>query len=334
MKEAAYYIAKGDQVICQLCPHACSLSNDEFGKCRVRQNVNGRLITWSYGNVSAFHVDPVEKKPLFHFLPGSSSLSLATNGCVLSCLNCQNWEISQSPVNPVSSRQISPAEVIDLAVTNRCESLSYTYTDPVVYYEYMMDIAVLARDKGLKNVIVSSGFINAKPLKELFPLIDGANIDLKCFDDHVYQKLNGARLNPVLKALEMLNASEVWLEITNLLIPGWTDDMQTIRKMCDWLVEHGFEKVPLHFNRFVPAYKLNDSYITPVETLEKARQLAQDAGIKYIYIGNVHGGTYQNTYCPVCGSELVTRGVEVELVGMDSAGQCRQCNNRVDGVWW
>ncbi len=331
--EARYYTKHGEQVVCLLCPHACHLGDDETGKCKVRQNRNGQLISLSYGNVSTLHIDPVEKKPLYHFLPGSSSLSLSTNGCVLSCINCQNWEISQSAVDTASSRQMNPAEIVELAVANNCSSISYTYTDPVAYYELMVDTAHIARERGIRNILVSSGYINVKPLEELIPLLDAANVDLKCFDDVIYQKLTGARLKPVLKTLELLNASEVWLEITNLVIPGWTDDMQMIKRMCQWLCNNGFVQVPLHLNRFIPCYKLQESRATPVESLLEARHVAMMAGLKYIYIGNVHGGTFKNTYCLVCGMELVTRGKDVLQSGVLMNSRCVRCKNVIEGIW-
>jgi len=309
------------------------LKDGEIGQCKVRQNLHARLIALSYGNVSALHVDPIEKKPLYHFLPGSKSFSISTNGCVLSCLNCQNWQLSQSAVDELSSQKLKAEQIVDLALQYDCKSISYTYTDPVVYYEYMMDIAQIAQSRGLKNVMVSSGFINPKPLKELIPFLDAANIDLKCFDDLIYQKLNGARLKPVLKALELINASDVWLEITNLIIPGWTDNASMITEMCEWLMVRNFEEVPLHFNRFMPAYQLKDADSTPLRTLESGYQIAKKAGLKYVYIGNVYEDRFHNTYCPNCNAKLLTRISGVKYHNLAKNGKCSACEENIRGVW-
>ena len=333
MKEARYYVARKEGVTCLLCPHACILSNGQTGKCQVRRNVDGKLISESYGNVSALHVDPIEKKPLYHFHPGSKSFSISTNGCVLSCLNCQNWQISQRAIDDRSDQYLHPEGVVEMALDTDCKSIAYTYTDPVVFYEYMIDIATLAHMHGLKNLMISSGYINAKPLKELIPVIDAANIDLKCFDDELYRKLNGATLKPVLQTLKNLKDSKVWLEITNLIIPGWTDDLEMIRNMCSWLAYEGFNDVPLHFNRFTPAYKLNSLNITPESILKEAKRIAIENGLKYVYIGNVYGHDNTCTFCSKCGELLIKRFKEVSLIGLSDKGICMNCNEAIAGVW-
>ncbi|MBS2098058.1 AmmeMemoRadiSam system radical SAM enzyme [Carboxylicivirga linearis] len=333
MKEAEYYVSRNKEVTCLLCPHACTLSNGQRGKCQVRRNVEGKLISESYGNVSALHVDPIEKKPLYHFHPGSKSFSISTNGCVLSCLNCQNWQISQRGIDIKPDEYLHPEGVVKMAVDTDCKSIAYTYTDPVVFYEYMIDMARVAQTHGLKNVLISSGYLNTKPLKELIPFIDAANIDLKCFDDQLYRKLNGATLKPVLQALKNLKQSNVWLEITNLIIPGWTDDMEMIRKMCSWLASEGFNDVPLHFNRFTPAYKLNSLHITPESTLQEAKMIAKENGLKYVYIGNVYGHDYTSTFCFKCGELLIKRFKGVSLIGLSENGVCVNCNETIVGVW-
>jgi len=291
------------------------------------------LISESYGNVSALHVDPIEKKPLYHFLPGSKSFSISTNGCVLSCLNCQNWQISQRGIDDKPDQYLHPKDAVKMALDANCKSIAYTYTDPVVFYEYMIDIARIAHANGLKNVLISSGFINSKPLKELITLIDAANIDLKCFDDQLYRKLNGATLKPVLQTLKNLKNSKVWLEITNLIIPGFTDDLEMIRDMCSWLASEGFYDVPLHFNRFAPAYKLNSLNSTLESTLKKAKAIANESGLQYVYIGNVYGPDNTYTLCPKCGELLVKRFKEVCLIGLSEKGICLNCNEIVAGVW-
>nr|WP_321405315.1 AmmeMemoRadiSam system radical SAM enzyme [uncultured Carboxylicivirga sp.] len=333
MKEASFYISKLNKVKCVLCPHTCVLEEGQIGLCRVRQNIEGTLFSLSYGMVSAMHVDPIEKKPLYHFLPGSKSFSISTNGCVLSCLNCQNWQISQNSVDEHSAQKLAPESIVKMVLDTNCESISYTYTDPVVFYEFMLDVAEKAKDHGVKNVLVSSGYMNSRPLNNLLPYIDGANIDLKCFDDKIYNKLNGGSLKPVLKALQLINDSDTWLEITNLIIPGWTDDVNMIEKMCRWLVKEGFGQVPLHFSRFVPTYHLSDLNLTSLEVLLKARQIAAEVGMKYVYIGNVHKQNVSSTFCPNCKTEMINRDGGIRIANLRSDGSCHICGDRIDGVW-
>ncbi|MEA3451023.1 MAG: AmmeMemoRadiSam system radical SAM enzyme, partial [Bacteroidota bacterium] len=259
-KEAKYFeILPEKKVKCTLCPHECILSDGQVGICRARKNINGSLITLVFSNPCAVGIDPIEKKPLYHFLPGSRTFSIGTAGCSLSCKNCQNYSISQASPEETNNYLLKPKDVVSKAIENGCESISYTYTEPMVFYEYMLDTAKLAHQKNLKNIIVSSGFVNQKPLEELIPHIDAANIDLKSFDEKKYKKISSASLQPILNTLLTLKKHNVHLEITNLLIPDYTDDLKIIEKMCNWLTKNKFEETALHFSKFFPTYKLSDS---------------------------------------------------------------------------
>lgn len=278
---------EGQREQCLLCPHDCVLKDGQTGICRTRENVGGTLYSNAYGNPCSVAVDPIEKKPLYHFLPGSRILSIATAGCNLRCLNCQNWSISQVKPSEISAFELSPEAVVDLALKEGTESVAFTYTEPTVYYEYMLDTAKLARLKGVKTVMVSNGYINPEPLKELCAYLDAANIDLKVYDDSTYQKLTKATLNPVLESLQILKSEGVWLEITNLLVPGFSDDPIRLFDLCNWLVIHGFSDTPLHFSRFFPNHKLPNTPPTPLANLKLAYQIAKNAGIRHVYLGNV-----------------------------------------------
>ncbi len=331
---AEYWTSKRSEILCTLCPHTCHLKEGETGICRTRKNIEGKLISMVYGFPSAMQIDPIEKKPLYHFHPGSRTYSLATTGCNLRCLNCQNYHLSQCDVIHHKEQDfISPQKIIDLAKNNNCESISYTYTDPIVYYEYAKDIGFIARKNGMKNIIVSAGYINKKPLREWCSFIDAANIDLKGFNNTIYQKLNGINLNPVLSTLQTLKEAGVWIEITNLIIPGYTDDMSMIKKMCIWLSNNGFSETPIHFSRFFPSYKLNHLEPTPLSTLHNAYQIAKDAGIKYVYLGNVPDENYDNTFCDNCGETLIQRkGYHTQIHNMEG-NSCSNCANKIPGIF-
>ncbi|HSG67379.1 MAG TPA: AmmeMemoRadiSam system radical SAM enzyme, partial [Bacteroidales bacterium] len=273
-REAIYYIETPKGIKCKLCPQACEIKVDETGDCRTRVVKDNKLYTIAYGNPCAIHIDPIEKKPLNHFLPSSKAFSIATAGCNLACLNCQNWSISQ--IGPRDSRNydLMPEQAVAECKKNSCQSIAYTYSDPVAFYEYTYDTAMLARKAGIKNVFISAGYINEQPLRDICPYLDAANIDLKSYSDQIYEMLNAGTLQPVLDTLRIMKEEGVWLEITNLVIPDWTDDMEMIKKMCAWLAGHGFEDTPLHFSRFQPLYKLTHLPPTPVNTLEQARKIA------------------------------------------------------------
>jgi pyruvate formate lyase activating enzyme len=346
-----YHILTDGQVQCDLCPHTCILHNGQHGICGSRTNVDGELRSEVYGRPCALAVDPIEKKPLLHFLPGSECLSLACTGCNLRCKNCQNYDISQALPEDVKSAEMTPEDIVDYAIRfysrNKAQrhhstdtsyegtlSIAYTYTEPLTYYEYIRDIAALAHQHGLKNILVSAGYINQKPLSGLAPLLDAANIDLKSFSNDIYRHINGATLQPVLDTLITLKQNGVWLEITNLLIPTVNDDMQMIRQMCRWLVENRMADCPLHFSRFFPMYRMRELYPTPLTTLIHAREIAKEEGMRYVYIGNATDIRGEDTYCPYCGELLVERnGFYVVSNRMAKDGLCPKCGNVIAGKW-
>ncbi len=332
-KEGMFYVTTPRGVKCQICPNFCTIREGEPGNCRSRMNINGKLVSIAYGNPCAVHTDPIEKKPLFNFLPGSKAYSIATAGCNLACLNCQNWEISQVSPRETRNYDLMPAKVVDEAIKNKCASIAYTYSEPVTFFEYTYDTSKLARAKGIKNIIVSAGYINEAPLRELSKYIDAANIDLKSFSDEIYARLNGGSLQPVLNSLKILKEMNVWLEITNLIVPNWTDNLNMIEQMCKWLMVNGFADTPLHFSRFHPQYKLTQLPATPVNTLIKAREIALKAGLKYVYIGNVPGTQAENTFCPKCGKVVVERKGFSIITNNIISSRCKFCNSPVAGVW-
>jgi pyruvate formate lyase activating enzyme len=275
----------------------------------------------------------VEKKPLYHFMPEKKCFSVATAGCNFTCYNCQNWQISQVSPFETDNYDLMPAETVASAVKNGCPCIAYTYSEPVVFYEYVYDTSKLAHEKGIKNILISNGYINTVPLKALSAYLDAANINLKSFRDDIYIRLNGGRLATVQNSLRTLKDQGVWLEITNLIIPGWTDDMDMIGEMCAWLVKNDFRDCPLHFSRFFPMYKLTGVPTTPEADLNKARDIAFSAGMKYVYIGNVAGSEAQNTYCPGCKKLLLERrGYKIYTNSMKS-GNCSFCGTAINGRW-
>ncbi len=333
MKKALYYRNIDQNVICELCPHMCQLGDGELGTCRTRINKAGELYTLAYNNLCALNIDPVEKKPLCHFLPQSKTLSLSIAGCNLRCLNCQNASISQVSPLETKNRLLSPREVVDMAIDHQCPSISFTYTDPVVYYEYMLDVAILAQKNNIRTIMVSSGYINSKPLQNLMQYLDAANIDLKCFDDAIYQELCGAKLKPVLNTIRTLFKAGIWIEIACLIVPGYSDDLEKIRKMLDWFCENSMQNVPVHINRFVPSHQLMNSSVTPVHMLNDIADLAKSYGMNYIYIGNVRSDDYQDTVCQKCNRHLIQRSNYYVQNDLIKGGQCPECSQVIHGVW-
>jgi pyruvate formate lyase activating enzyme len=298
-------------------------------------NVGGELKTLVYAQPVSVHIDPIEKKPVYHMMPGSSIFSIATVGCNLKCTFCQNWEISQAyPEQANTSGKImTPQQVVDAAIKNDCRSVAYTYSEPVVFYEYVLDIAKLAKQKGLKNVLVSAGYINPEPLRKLVPYFDVVKIDLKGFNKQFYRKVVGGDLDFVLATLKELHRLRVMTEIVNLVVPGLNDDMQEIARMCAWIVVNCGPDTPLFFTRFTPGYKLGNLASTPIETLERAREIGLKAGLRYVYVGNVPGHPGENTYCPRCNRVLIKRyGFDI-LENNIKNGKCIFCNEKIPGVW-
>jgi pyruvate formate lyase activating enzyme len=279
------------------------------------------------------NLDPVEKKPLYHFLPGTSTFSLAIAGCNFSCLNCQNHSISQVSPIETGNYELSPASAVAKAESAGALSISYTYSEPVVFVEYMLETASLAKEKGIRNILVSNGFVMPEPLSDLCTVIDAANIDLKSIDEEFYKKVCGGSLKPVLNSLKTLKDSGVWLEITTLIIPGLNDNTETLKKLCGWLADQGFSDNPLHFSRFHPVHQLSQKSYTPSDSLELARKLATEAGIRYVYLGNVQGEDYSSTVCPDCKKTLISRnGFRITQNTMEN-GCCPYCSAKIDGVW-
>ena len=332
-KEALYYKQINDNVQCELCPHKCSLAPDDRGICRTRVNKDGKLYSLAYGNPCSVHVDPIEKKPLFHFLPSSSIFSIATAGCNLRCLNCQNWQISQFQPEETNNYDLMPETVVNAAIQKNCKSIAYTYSEPVIFYEYMYDTSKIAKQQGLKNVMVTAGYINEKPFRDLCKVIDAANIDLKGFSEKIYNKLNGATLEPILNTLKIAKEEKLWFEMTNLIVPTWTDNLDMIREMCQWLHKNGLDDYPLHLSRFSPMYKLTHIQPTPINVLNNARKIAMDEGLKYVYIGNVPGTEAENTFCPRCGRIVIGRKGYLITEKNLSNGNCKFCGYKIAGVW-
>jgi pyruvate formate lyase activating enzyme len=332
-KGAVYQTLANGSVICGICPHRCLLAPGDRSVCRSRVNIDGVLYSLAYGNPCAVHVDPVEKKPLYHFMPGTKAFSIAAAGCNLRCLNCQNWEISQAKPRDVRQKTLFPDDVVKHAEKSGCGSIAYTYSEPISFYEYMMDTAAAAKAGGIHNILISAGYINRAPLMKLCDVLDAANVNLKSFSETVYLKLNGAHLAPVLDTFKTLHERGVHFEMTNLVVPGYTDDPEMVKRMCDWILTHLGPDNPLHFLRFFPRYKLRRLAPTPVSTLSKFRKLAMTAGIRYVYVGNVPDHEGNNTYCHQCKRLLVRRkGYFMPTYNIVNSN-CRFCNTRIPGVW-
>ncbi|MCD6442052.1 AmmeMemoRadiSam system radical SAM enzyme [bacterium] len=333
LKEASYYHSLGGGVVqCDLCPHRCVLSPGERGICRVRKNIKGKLYTLNYNKPVAIHLDPIEKKPLFHFLPGTKAYSIATVGCNLRCLYCQNWEISQAFPEDAKSVIRTPEQLVNEALASGAQSIAYTYSEPTVFYEYMLETAKLAREKGLKNVVISAGYINPEPLKELCKYVDAIKIDLKAFNNNFYRRIVGGELKPVLQSLKVIKEQGVWLEIVYLVIPGENDDDKEIQEMCQWIRENLGDNIPLHFSRFYPTYLLKNLPPTPEATVRKLRQIAIDEGLKYVYTGNLGDWKTESTYCPGSGEIAIKRQGFFVIEDNIKDGICSD-GEIIPGVW-
>jgi len=310
MKEAGFYQKiEGNRVQCTLCPHHCVISEEKRGRCGVRKNQKGILYSLVYEKACACNIDPIEKKPFFHFFPGSTSLSVSTVGCNLSCLFCQNSDISQEvkKVGEVYGFSLPTSEIVRQAKTHRCQSISYTYTEPTVFFEYAFDTAVSAKKEGIYNNFVTNGYTEAEPIKAIAPYLDAANVDLKSFREEYYQKLCGGKLKPVLDTLILMKSSGIWIEVTTLVLPDQNDSDQELKDIALFIKENLGAETPWHISRFFPQYRIGNLPPTPPETLTRAREIGMESGLKFVYSGNVPGDRGENTYCPNCGKIVIGR---------------------------
>jgi len=319
-------------VQCELCFRNCTIPEGGRGHCTARINQGGNLYSLVYGMVTA-QVDPVEKEPLLHFLPGTQTLCFGTAGCNFQCTFCHNWHLAASLPEEVKLRFLSPEEAVDRTIECECSSISFTYNEPTVFYEWVYDVCRLAKEKGLRTYFHTNGGIKPAPLKELLQYLDAVCVDLKGFTSQFYQITSFSELEPVLNTLKIIKEHGVWLEITCLTIPTLNDDPAKTREMCRWIKENLGDEVPVHFSRFSPAYKLTKLPPTPIETLERARQIALEEGLKYVTIGNVPGHAANSTFCPRCGSTLIKRVHFNVLENNIEDGRCRDCGQDIPGVW-
>ena len=333
-KRSPYFTPLDHQIIrCGLCPHKCEVSAGQRGLCGVRKNIDGQYYSLVYANPCAVHIDPIEKKPFYHVLPASRAFSIATAGCNFDCKFCQNWEISQAQPDDTFNYQLDPDQVISSALQYKSQVIASTYVEPVIFIEYMLEIGRLAKSQPLLKVVHSNGFINAAPLEDLCSVLDAACIDLKGFTEEYYRSMTGGSLAPVLQTLKVLKRRRIHTEIVNLIVPGKNDDMQQVGAMCRWIRKELGSDTPLHFSRFYPLYKLKSIPPTPVSTLEEARRVAMDAGLDFVYIGNVPDHPGGHTYCPQCRQMLIRRiGYRVKLLRLQD-GSCTSCGAAIPGIW-
>lgn len=321
---------------CRVCEHFCVIPPGEWGKCGVRQHVDGKLLLQVYGHPIAVHLDPIEKKPLYHFLPGSSIYSIGTVGCNFRCPWCQNWEISQFAVSEVGlprSKPLSPEMVVREAQRQKAAAIAYTYNEPTIFFEYTLDIAQLAHAMGLRNVYVSNGFMSREALERLVPYLDAINIDLKGFSEGFYREYCSARLEPVKRNIaDLVRDSRVWVEVTTLLIPGLNDSDEELRAAAEWMVQLNPD-IPWHFSAFFPAYHMTDRLPTPLSTLLRAAHIAREAGMRYVYLGNVRDTEFSQTRCPHCATLLIRRSGYWTQALWREPGRCHACGASLAGVW-
>lgn len=334
MREAMLYEELKDHVVkCGLCPHMCTIQENDRGICGVRENRDGRLYSQVYGKAVSCAIDPIEKKPLFNFYPGSDAYSIATVGCNLRCRNCQNYEISQMPkeTGRIEGMNTPPKKIVKEAHSAGCTSIAYTYTEPTIFFEYAYDTSTIASKKGIKNVFVTNGYITKQALKEIAPYLDSANIDLKSMREEFYREICGAQLQPVLDSISLYKDLGIWIELTTLVIPTLNDSSEELRRIADFIVGLG-EEIPWHVTRFYPHYRLLDLPPTPIETLRRAREIGLEAGLRYVYEGNVPGEGGENTYCWSCGKLLIRRYGYRILANEIKDSKCRFCGEKIDGI--
>jgi len=335
MKPAKWWEpAEKDKLLCTLCPRYCKIGEGQPGFCYIRQNHGGKLYTTGYGHPTGFAIDPIEKKPLNHFLPGSSVLSFGTAGCNLGCKFCQNWSISKAKLDELNSLETSPEEVVALAIKYNAPSIAFTYNDPTIFGEYVIDIAEIAKQENIKSVMVTAGYIDKQARKDIYKNIDAANVDLKGFTEKFYYKQTLSHLKDVLDTLIWLkNETDVWFEMTTLLIPGENDSTEEIKNECNWILENLGDSIPLHFTAFHPDFRMKNKESTPAETLTRARKIATEIGIKYCYVGNIHNTEGQTTFCPECGSPLIKRDWHNVYYNSLSGNKCKSCKTEIPGVF-
>ncbi len=336
MREAMFYERKdGKTVECTLCAHRCTIKPDRLGICNVRLNRDGVLYTLVYNLAVAMHVDPIEKKPLFHFHPGSRSLSVSTMGCNFHCTFCQNWTISQvrdSLHGEIRGDELEPGDIVAAAKKSHSRTIAYTYTEPTIFYEYAYETSKLADAEGIKNIFVTNGYITAEPLERIAPYLHGANVDLKSYDDRTYRRIMGATLEPVLETLKLMKKLGIWVEVTTLVLPGINDSDEELSGIARFIARELGEDTPWHISRFHPDHKLTDVPPTPVATLARALRIGRNEGLSYVYTGNVPGDEGENTYCPRCGKKLIERyGFQLVEYAIED-GRCPQCRSTVSGV--
>jgi len=316
------------KVKCTLCAHQCEIASGKRGICRVRENQEGVLYSLNYQRLIAEHIDPIEKKPLFHFYPGTQSYSIAAMGCNFRCLHCQNWSISQVRKDIIEGEKVSPERVVQAALHSGCSSISYTYTEPTIYFETAFEISRLAQQKGLKNVFVTNGYLSSEALHYIAPYLDAANIDLKAMSDKFYREICGARLEPVLECIRQYYELGIWIEITTLIIPGYNDKEEELAQIAQFIADID-QGIPWHVTAFYPTYQLNDASPTPLSTLRRAYQIGKEKGLYYVYQGNVGEG--ENTFCPSCGQLLVSRRY-FSVVNKIKNGKCPFCGEKIQGI--
>ncbi len=335
LKEAVLWEpAEAQKVRCRLCSFRCLIGTGKLGHCTVRKNIGGKLYSLNYHKVCATNVDPIEKKPMYHFQPGSRSFSIATVGCNFRCEFCQNWQISQAALETgrIDGEAVAPEQIVDAAVRSGCKSIAYTYTEPTIFMELCHDCARLAKERGLANVFVSNGYMTREAIDFAVAWLDGINVDLKAFSEDYYQNLCGARLAPVLDSIAYIaRQTKIWIEITTLLLPGQNDSEEELKKLADWLVKEAGPDVPWHISRFYPQYKYTDSEPTPLESLQRAEEIGKAAGLHYVYLGNVPGTDGENTYCYKCHTKLIGRiGYRITTNQIKNS-KCPNCGTEIAG---